>query len=563
MKLAERIPGFKAAQRSMKHKLGLYMVGLAVILIAAVCIGLFLFGRLRSPGDDMARTLQTQMDFFYDDMSSLWRNVATSGVHLSEEMADIIDDELSLRATDISALTGDIETLTKLEDAMMKPLCSYIRQTRCSGAFVVLDAAMRADADDDVRSGLYIQKNNAERMGNELLLFRGMAGVGKAHDVMPHRKWQQEFKTDQFPGYSVGSMGRSAVSPWSPCRITEAITLPGTSERAMLLIVPIKGADGTVYGVCGFAVNQTYFGAYYEQPSDFERLACAITVDTGGNVEAGEGLVTYTRGGACNLPSAALLAEEKGNGLIEFSGAGASYIGRTRTFAPVGDNETHRLSVMIPEDDYNSAVLGGVVQTALFGFLLLFFTVACCTYFTKRYLKPVYEDIKRLQAQDRGGKEIAFDEVRSISDSLMQQDREHLEHITTLEDENQDLQSRYSQTCTELESAQADAKQLASRRKSELEPGDFEMFLAEYNKFTDKQKLVMQDMVTGLSPQESADHLGHRKSTIYSYRRDIYERLKIQGKDKLHQLRLRAALLHQEDDDSESAQYILNGDKYD
>lgn len=454
----------------MKHKLGMYMAGLAVILIAAVCIGLFLFGRLRSPGDDMARTLQTQMDFFYDDMSSLWRNVATSGVHLSEEMADIIDDELSLRATDISALTGDIETLTKLEDAMMEPLCSYIRQTRCSGAFVVLDAAMRADADDDVRSGLYIQKNNAERMGNELLLFRGMAGVGKAHDVMPHRKWQQEFRTDQFPGYSVGSMGRSAVSPWSPCRITEAVTLPGTSERAMLLIVPIKGADGTVYGVCGFAVNQTYFGASYEQPSELERLACAISVDTGVDIEPGAGLVTYTSSGSCSLPEGTLLVGERGDGLIEFSGEGASFVGRTRTFAPVGDNETHRLSVMIPEADYNRAVLGGVVQTALFGFLLLFFTAVCCVYFTKRYLKPVYEDMKRLQAQDRGGETIAFDEVRSISDSLMQQDREHLEHVTTLKGENQNLQSRYSQTCTSLRAPRPTQSSLQAAEKASLSP---------------------------------------------------------------------------------------------
>lgn len=71
------------------------------------------------------------------------------------------------------------------------------------------------------------------------------------------------------------------------------------------------------------------------------------------------------------------------------------------------------------------------------------------------------------------------------------------------------------------------------------------MFLLEYRKLSDKQRLIIDDMVDGLSPQESADHLKYQKSTVYSYRRDIYDRLHITGKDKLQQLRLRVALLRQ------------------
>lgn len=167
------------------------MAALAALLIAAVCIGLFFVGRLSSPGAELERTLHTQMDFFQDDMRSLWQNVGTSAVHLSGDMTDIPERCLEERGTAFDALTGDPDALTAIEDAMLEPLCQYIRQTRCSGIFVILEASMRTDSTPDVRSGLYIQKNNAERTSNELLLFRGMPGVSKAHSVMPHRKWQQ------------------------------------------------------------------------------------------------------------------------------------------------------------------------------------------------------------------------------------------------------------------------------------------------------------------------------------------------------------------------------------
>lgn len=391
-----RMPSFKSAHRSMRRQLGWYMAVLAALLIAAVCIGLFSFGRLNSPGQEMERTLHTQMDFFRDDMRSLWQNVGTSAVHLSEDMTDILESCLAESGADFDALTGDLDTLTAVEDAMLDPLCQYIRQTRCSGAFVMLDAAMRLDSESDVRSGLCVQKNNAERTGNELLLFRGMPEISKAHGVMPHRKWQQEFRTTQFPNYDEC---RSAAtdSLWNVCRITDLITLHGTSERTILLTVPMKAASGTVYGICGFSVNQTYFGAHFEQLSNLGRLACLLTSDTGNTLDVDAGLITYTKGGSCTLPNGSLSVRELSSGISLFSGSGYAFVGKMEQITFANGNDTgHTLAVLIPKEDYDRTVLGGMVQTALFTFLLVFFAVACCAFFTRRYLRPVYEDMKRL-----------------------------------------------------------------------------------------------------------------------------------------------------------------------
>ncbi len=539
------LSALKSTQRSMRYKLSLYMALLAAILIFAVCIGLFSFGRLSSPKAEMARTLQTQMDFFRDDMRSLWQNVATSGVHLSTDMTYLLEECLEDRGVAFSQLTGDLDSLTAVEDAMLEPLCQYIRQTRCSGGFVVLDAAMRTDSEPDTRSGLYIQKNNAERSGNELLLFRGMPGVSKAHGVMPHRKWQQEMRTDQFPGYAE-SMAEAVGPIWESCRITELITLPGTSERAIFLTVPMVGEDGTVYGICGFAVNQTYFCAHYEQPSDLDRLACLFTENTGKTVDVEQSLVTYTADGSCTLPDGALSVRKQGGGIWIFSGSGEEFIGKLEQLSFTKEDEaTHTLAVLMPKEDFDKALLGDVAQVAVFGFLLLFFVVACCIYFARRYLRPVYEDMKRLQTERPDEEQMTFDDFEPLTATITAREETHKALVTTLEGEKATLQSRYEQTQTQLEVVQADAKQLATRRKDELDPAAYEMFLLEYRKLSDKQRLIIDDMVDGLSPQESADHLKYQKSTVYSYRRDIYDRLHITGKDKLQQLRLRVALLRQ------------------
>lgn len=257
------------------------------------------------------------------------------------------------------------------------------------------------------------------------------------------------------------------------------------------------------------------------------------------------GLVTYTQDGSCTLPDGVLAIEAMQNGLSRFSG-GYEYVGLLERVSFTRDDEGHTLAVLVPREDYDHAVLGGVVQTALFAFLLLFFAVACCLYFTRRYLRPVYEDMKRLQAETPSKAQMSFYDFDPLSDAITAREETHKAIVISLEDEKESLQSQYDETQNLLEVAQADAHSLAARRRDELDPAAYQLFLREYRKFSDKQRQVIDDMVDGLSPQESADRLSYQKSTIYSYRRDVYDRLNITGRDKLQQLRLRVALLRQD-----------------
>ena len=539
------MPGFllsklKQAQPSMRRRLFLYMGALAALLLAVLLVALLLLGRLKSPRAETEKALTFQMGAFRSDMASLWRNVSVMGVHLSQDMTALIEEQ----TPDFSSLNGDVDAVGALQEAMLEPLCQYVRQTDCSGAFVLLDASLSSDPAVDSHAGLYVQRGNAEHTTGELLLYRGMADIGRRHKVMPHRKWAQEFDLPSFPGFAEHLEKASAPIERS-CRTTEFITLPGTTEQAILLTVPMIGADGTVYGLCGFSVNQTYFLAHHAQPTGIGSLACVLS-DAAEGLDIQKGLLTYPAGGFCFVPDELLAEKSLRGGLSAFVGTELSFVGISEPFTvAAGDEAPHDLTVLIPKSDYDRALLKSRLEAAGVLMLLLFFAVSCCLFYTRRYLRPILRDIERLK-DESGGAQMTFDELQPVSARL----RSHEQTITVLETEKLDLQgqvehmqSQVVDTQEQLDDSLAEIRRLAYLGKKELDPADYQKFLEGYAKLSSKELEICAALAKGLSARQCAEQTGNALSTIDTYRKRVY------GKTNIHrvrQLRLCYALMQLE-----------------
>lgn len=530
----------KQAQPSMRRRLFLYMGALALLLLAVLFVALLLLGQLKSPRAETEKALTFQMGAFRSDMSSLWRNVSVMGIHLSEDMTAIIEEQTS----DFSSLNGDVDAVGALQEAMLEPLCQYVRQTDCSGAFILLGASLSSDPAVDSKAGLYVQRSNAEHTTSDLLLYRGMADIGHQHRVMPHRKWAQEFCPADFPG--LADQLETASAPIErACRTTELLTLPGTTEQAILLSVPMVGADGRVYGLCGFSVNQTYFSAHHAQPSAVSSLACVLS-DAAEGLDIQKGLLTYPAGGFCFVPDELLAEKSLRGGLSAFVGTELSFVGISEPFTVVaGDEAPHDLTVLIPKSDYDRALLKSRLEAAGVLMLLLFFAVSCCLFYTRRYLRPILRDIERLK-DESGGTQMTFDELQPVSARL----RSHEQTITVLETEKLDLQgqvehmqSQVVDTQEQLDDSLAEIRRLAYLGKKELDPADYQKFLEGYAKLSSKELEICAALAKGLSARQCAEQTGNALSTIDTYRKRVY------GKTNIHrvrQLRLCYALMQLE-----------------
>ena len=530
----------KRAKPSMRRRLLLYMGALAALLLFSLFAVLLLLGQLKSPREEMKKSLTFQMEAFRSDVTSLWRNVSVMGVHLSEDMTALIEE----RVKDFDALSGSADALEQLEASMLGPLCQYVQQADCSGGFVLLSVSLNPDAAADSFSGLYVQRSNAEHTTSDLLLYRGMTDIGRQHRVMPHRKWAQEFCPADFPGLADQLEAASAPIERA-CRTTELLTLPGTTEQAILLSGPMVGADGRVYGLCGFSVNQTYFSAHHAQPSAVSSLACVLS-DAAEGLDVQRGLLTYPTGDFCFVPDELLEKRSLRGGLTAFVGSELSFVGISEPFTvAVGDEAPHDLTVLIPKSDYDRALLKSRLEAAGVLMLLLFFAVSCCLFYTRHYLRPILRDIERLK-DESGGTQMTFDELQPVSARL----RSHEQTITVLETEKLDLQgqvehmqSQVVDTQEQLDDSLAEIRRLAYLGKKELDPADYQKFLEGYAKLSSKELEICAALAKGLSARQCAEQTGNALSTIDTYRKRVY------GKTNIHrvrQLRLCYALMQLE-----------------
>ena len=351
---------------------------------------------------------------------------------------------------------------------------------------------------------------------------------------MPHRKWAQEFDLSEFPGFAE-HLKTASVPIERDCRTTSLLTLPDTSERAILLTVPMLGVDGTVYGLCGFAVNQTYFSSHHVQPSGINRLACILS-DSAAGLDISKGLLAYPANGFCFVPDELLTEKPLQEGLTSYTGAELSFVGLSQPFmAADGDVEPHILTVLIPKSDYANLLLKSRLEIGGLLMLLGFFGGACCLFYTRRYFRPILEDIDHVTEIGGDEGQPFFEELLPLSTKL----RDHEQTITDLETEKQDLQGQ-------MEQVEANAKRLAQKRKDEIDPEEYHVFLSSYQKLGAESRAVIDAMVDGVSAQVLAEQLGKKMSTVYSYRRDIYEKVGIQGENKLQQLRVRVSLMRRE-----------------
>ena len=289
-------------QSSMSSRLLWPCLLLAALLLLTFGAALFLFASLHNTKKDTTRSLEIQYSVFQNDMERYFDQLAVMGVNLSEDMGALVDRQLASREMTFDQLNDSPEVLNALEEEMIEPLCRSLRRTSCSGAFVLLDATVntRMEGAGYSRAGLYVQKGGADTPTVPLLLYRGSADVGKTHSVMPHRKWRMEFQTDQFPDYDRW-MTPSSTPLYQAYTLTERFSLPGTSEEVQLFLLPLRGRDGTMYGLCGFEISQSFFKQNFAQPTGFDHLICLLApADSGLNASAA--LSSGTTGGYFHAP---------------------------------------------------------------------------------------------------------------------------------------------------------------------------------------------------------------------------------------------------------------------
>lgn len=481
--------------RTLRKKLFGYMFVLAALLLLTLLMGMILFGQYETTSKKVFDSLDVQMEIFEKDILSHFDSLAAAGISLSEETASIIDDFIESSGTSFPVIEDNDDQILHLEDSLIEPLKQRLTQEDCSGIFVMLDTTINSSLENASlsRAGIWLQVNGYEQGHQNVLMYRGLSSLARPHDIMPHRKWHMEFKTDLFPDYEK-LLSMKELSASEAYYFTKVTVLPGTSERVMLLTVPVKGAEGTFYGFCGFEVSSSFFQTFHAQPSKIQRLTCLLAPSDGETVYSNLGFTCGTTDGYyCDLPYDFVLKNSDDN-LVHLAAENAEYIGVTRDvrLSPVNDN--YKLAVMICKDDFDISSRNNTFHNLTLALLLIFFTVTCCLFFSRQFLLPVLRELDSLKHQ--------------------------------------------------CESAQSEITRLAYSRKKEIDPDNYQQFISGIQTLTPTERKIFSYYLDGKTVKEVIALSCIKESTLRYHNQNIYSKL---GVNSLKQLVLYGTVMRQQE----------------
>ncbi len=546
---------FTKKKQTLTCKLFGYMFLLALLLALLLMAGLLLTGRFVGTNKRLFQTLDFQSKIFSRQLASQYNSLAVLGIQLSENSSTIMDCYLEENSLSFHKLNGSEEHIAGIQQALFNSLYYKLLEAHCTGAFILLDAQINTTSDSAApsKAGLYLQRGSLDATDTRVLLYRGLPQLGKSYGCMPHRKWRLEFRPDLFPGYDELVKNASASVPLAEAyRITDVTVLPGTSERAMLMVFPLHGSDGSFYGLCGFEISASYFKSVFAQPSELDRAVFCLSKGSDGLAHSNDCFSAGILNRYYLAPSGAFHAAPLGKSLIYYKGDnGTSYVGVTSDINLCPNQMPFSISVLIPGQDYLQMVLIDITQILLLALLFIATAAGCCLYFGRRYLIPIKRAIAQIQQREYADSATSIEEIDDLFGFLSEKDQHYEQALNALTAEKQNaeqemerLQAEYDKTRQVYQSAQAEIARLAYSRKQEIDPDQYQQFLAGIQTLTPAERKIFNHYLEGKSVREIMELLSIKESTLRYHNQNIYGKL---GINSLKQLLRYAAVMHTQD----------------
>ncbi len=532
---------FKKKKTSMHRKLLLYMLTLVLVVVMFIAVGLFFIGQFSTTKEKYSNNLTFQNEFYTRQIEKFFDDLSMMSEMLANDSSAIIDDYLNEKGIHISALNDSQLYTEGVQEALFPKLKEELLKADASGAFIMLNATVNTGEanSDKSKTGLYFQRSTLDRTDETLLLFRGSAELGRKNNIMPHRKWRLEFRTDFTP--QAGNFFNKTITKGKKSVLTDIFTLNGTSEKAMAFITPLFGTDGSYYGVCGFEISRNYFKDFFAQPTRLEQLTCTFSKTTeDGQIDCEKIFWAGVLGGYSLKPSGTLVPKEINDSLTELLGENTFVAAKSEVTIC---NTPYTLVVMQPKSEFDKTVAVNVTKIVLVCFLLVFSAVVLCVIFSKKFVSPVIKSLEKIRMQEHARTKSDIIEIDDLFVYLAEQDKLRDFETENLKRQNEELAIVTESQINEIDKRQTEIDRLAYSRKNEIDPDNYEAFKIGLKELTKTEKNIFNLYLQGKSAKEIADILNIRESTLKFHNHNILEKLSVSSRKQM--LRY-ATLLKQE-----------------
>jgi len=537
---------------TLQRRLILFFALVVVCVILAFTLLLALFGITGGGGQAVSHYLDSELGHIVQTVSDDLGSLSLTGIALSETLSARGDSYFEEQGFDVHELAEHPEALEGLLAAQMPAVLAAAENNDCGGVFIVLDASVNPDAGkaEQRRAGLFVKKTQPVSLSPltvKTYWLRGPAAVAREFGVELLGQWEMEYALSEIPFLNT-VMDTARQNPQAALsRLycwTGRLCLEGNSEEGILLCLPLRASDGTVYGVCGVEVSDRMAKLLYRpNDGDYSDVFSIVAPLYGDVLQADRGLMagnTYLTGSQLTEE---LTQAGAFRGFPLFSGEDAVYGGAYRSIrlhpedSPYAGEEW-AVAVLMPEETLSAAVRGRTGYLFLIVGGLLIISLVACVFVSRHYLHPIHKGLSSIREQGQGA-ESAGSGILEIDDLfafLAQKDEAHEAALRQRQSEMDSLRSEHEKARTEI-------SRLAYSRKQEIDPDSYAMFLENLSKLTETERAVFACYLEGKGTKEIMALLGFKENTLKYHNKNIYSKLGVTSRREL--LRF-AAVMKQE-----------------
>lgn len=508
------IISFRAGKLPLQVRLSVYLLSFVLILLVVLLTLLYIFDFLPASQKRMGEHMEEYISVYERNVSLHMGNIVAISQRLAYELTRTIEKTLAQNKVAFGDVSDNASLIGKLEYESVPLLTQSLRESRSTGAFIILEATLNSALSKAAtsRCGVYLKINtpvNFNSVQAPIAWLRGMPQVARQYRFAIHNNWDMEIDTSYISQWNK-LIQEAKRSPKNSYFLAKAHYLRGTWEKILMVCVPLYGKDGEIYGICGLEVSSLLFKlihtylsppltgltgilALRQQHSDG-----VVSLDTGAGFQDGPALAIPENSSVYNV------TEEKYYN--RYSDGQLVFVGREKPLrlSPLpllGENTVWVAAVLLPQQQERSMLMHRHILVV--SFLLIFLAIALllAQFFSRCYAAPVLQGIR--DAREKG-------ESDSTTQIL-----ELDELISFMKAREQELSCQMGENTPKMQDA------------DQVELSAYHMFVKQIETLTKTERIVFDLYITGLNSHEIANKLNLSINTIRTHNRNIYAKLNV------------------------------------
>lgn len=463
-------------------------------------------------------------------------NLAVTGIDLAEQLSRDTERIAQTMGLPLRELIDSRDTT--LLSSYMASLLGVAEQTPCGGVFVVLDSF----CEHNKMPGLFIKKTqpvSSASLKAKIYCLRGNADVARNHDVSLLGQWQMDYDSMELPFFDAVLAGARNAPDLPISRLyywSGRVRLNGNSETGILLCLPLRDDTGDVFGICGIEVSDRMFKQLYSPgDSTYQSVFAMVAPRAGLMLHSERGLIAGNSYLTASQLDAPLTVTEHEENIIFFDSADTSFGGVATQLKMYPSGSPYReeswiMAVLMPRNMLENAIRGR--SAALFFIVAgsLAVSMVGCVFISRRYLHPIRRGLHSIRqgAYEHGTVDFGVAEIDDLFAELSQNVRDQRAEVESLRQEHRDAKAR-------MEKAQTQLNRLAGKKKQEIDPEEFKLFLENLKNLTSTETRIFELYLEGCTPKEIMERLQIKENTLKYHNRNIYTKLGVDSRRHLLQ----------------------------